>query len=281
MTVAAVAEPARAALRSALGGAGVFWFCVMLVGQWAFFYYIAAFYGVSTVSGDLEVWNRLAALGRTPYVAGDAAGNAAYAAHALAAGIVAFGGILQLVPWIRRRATWFHRWNGRMFLLTVTGLSFSGFYLVWVRGTSPSFLEGVSTSLNGAFILIFAALAFRTAMARDIAAHQRWAMRLYLVSNAQWFLRVGLFAYFVIARGAGIEVGFGDPFLKFWTWGCYLAPLAILQLYYAAKDHGGALVQGAMAVSLVALTLAMAAGIFAFGMFSQALITGEPMGLPA
>src|SRR5262249_45173418 len=71
-----------------------FWFIVALIGQWAFFAYIAAFYGSSTASGHLEVWNRLEVLGRTPYVPGDDTGNAAYATHALGAGIIAFGGAL-------------------------------------------------------------------------------------------------------------------------------------------------------------------------------------------
>ena len=282
MTAAVVTDTVtpRALARKVLSATGTFWFAIMLIGQWAFFYYIAAFYGVSTISGDLEIWNRLAAVGRTPYVEGDTFGNGAYAAHALAAGIIALGGILQLVPWMRTRFPAFHRWNGRLFLLTVTGLSLSGFYLVWVRGTSPSDLEGLSTSFNGVLILAFAALALRQAMARNIDSHRRWAMRLYLVSNAQWFLRVGVFGYFAICRAAGLEVSFGDPFFKLWTWGCYLLPLAVLQLYFIAQDRGGVLSRGVVGVGLLALTLAMAAGIFAFGMFSQALITGAPLGLP-
>ena len=263
-----------------LKASGVFWFAVAMLGQWAFFYYIAAFYGSSTFTGNFEIWNRLEALGRTPYVAGDTGGNIAYAAHALGAGVIAFGGALQLMPFIRKRFPAFHRWNGRLFLVMVTGLSFSGFYLVWIRQTSPSFIEGLSTSLNGVFILTFAGLALRTAMARNIASHQRWATRLYLVSNAQWFLRVGVFAYFVVNQIAGNQVSFGDPFFKFWTWGCYLIPLAALQLYYLARDRGGTLSRSAMAVTLVGLTLFMGVGIFALAMFSQAIITGAPMGLP-
>lgn len=44
------------------------WLVAMLLGQWAFFYYIAAFYGGSAISGDFEVWNRLAVFGRHPYL---------------------------------------------------------------------------------------------------------------------------------------------------------------------------------------------------------------------
>ena len=244
------------------------------------FYYIAAFYGASAVAGELETWNRLAAIGRSPYVAGDTYGNLAYLAHALGAGIIAFGGALQLIPWIRTHAPTFHHWNGRLFLLTVTGLSLSGFYLVWVRGTSPSMTDAISTTINGVLILTFAAFTLRHAMARNIEVHKRWAMRLYLVSNAQWFLRVGMFSYFVINKMLGNDVSFGDPFLIFWTFGCYLVPIAVLQLYFWAKERGGALSRISVAGGLVALTLAMGVGIFAFAMFSQMIVTGAPMALP-
>jgi uncharacterized membrane protein len=251
-----------------------------LIGQWAFFYYIAAFYGPTAFSGDFQTWNRLAAIGRTPYVAGDAPGNLAFLAHALAAGVVAFGGALQLVPQVRARLPAFHRWNGRVFLLTVTGLSLSGFYLVWVRHTSPDQLNALSTTLNGVLILSFAALAWRTARARKFAVHRRWAMRLYLVSNAQWFLRVGVFGYFVISMGLGHKVRLSDPFLLFWVPGCYLVPLAVLELYLRARDGGAPAARFAMAGGLFALTLLMGVGMFGFAMFSQQIITGAPLGLP-
>jgi len=270
----------RSFARGLLTGTGAFWFVVALLGQWAFFYYIAAFYGSSALSGDFETWNRLQALGRTPYVAGDTGGNLAYLTHALGAGFIAFGGALQLIPFIRKRFPTFHRWNGRLFLFTVIGLSLSGFYLVWIRGTSPSLEEGLSTTLNGVLILAFAALALRTAMARNVASHQRWATRLYLVSNAQWFLRVGVFSYFVINRILGNDVAFTDPFIQAWTWGCFLVPLGMLQLYYMARDQGGALSQSTVAAAVFGWTLFMGVGIFAFAMFSQAIITGAPMGLP-
>lgn len=262
-----------------LKASAIFWFAVAMIGQWAFFYYIAAFYGVSTISGDLEAWNRLEALGRTPYVAGDTVGNLTYAAHALGAGIIAFGGALQLVPQIRTQFPTFHRWNGRLFLLTVTGLSLSGFYLVWIRHTSPDTLNAISTSVNGVLILCFAFLAVRTAMARKIAIHRRWAMRLYLVSNAQWFLRVGVFGYFIANKLFGREPSGDDLFLTLWVPGCYLAPLAVLQLYFFTQDRGGSLMRFAMSGALVALTVFMGAGIFAFAMISQALITGAPLTL--
>jgi hypothetical protein len=263
-----------------LNGAAGFWWLTAILGQWAFLYYILSFYGASSLSGDFEIWNRLKVMGRTPYVAGDTAGNLAFLAHALAAGIIAFGGALQLVPGIRARFPAFHRWNGRLFLLTVTGLSLSGFYLVWVRGTSPDSLNALSTTINGVLILAFAALALRAAMARNITVHRRWAMRLYLVSNAQWFLRVGVFAYFVVNMGLGNKVKFSDPFLSFWVFGCYLVPIAVLEVYLRAKDRAGPAGRTVVAIGLIGLTLLMAAGALAFSAFSLKIASGAPLDFP-
>jgi hypothetical protein len=146
-----------------------------------------------------------------------------------------------------------------------------------VRRTS---LDPLSTTFNGVLILMFAFLAFRAVRARRIAVHRRWAMRLYLVSNAQWFLRVGAFSYFAINQMLGNQPSFDDPFLRFWTVGCYLAPLAVLELYLRARDSSSPLGKGAVASGLVVLTLLMGVGIFAFGMFSQLIVSGAPLRLP-
>jgi hypothetical protein len=41
---------------SALKGAAGSRFLVAVVGQWSFMYYIVAFYGRSTLSGNYQVW---------------------------------------------------------------------------------------------------------------------------------------------------------------------------------------------------------------------------------
>jgi hypothetical protein len=120
---------AGTALRSAAG----FWFLVAVIGQWAFLHYIVAFYGPSTFRGNFQAWTKNTFLLKG-YVPGDTAGNLAFAAHALLAGVIAFGGAIQLVPQIRTRAIAVHRWIGRVFFVTALGLSGSGLYMEWVRG---------------------------------------------------------------------------------------------------------------------------------------------------
>lgn len=268
--------PAKSFSGSVLNGAAGLWLAVAVLGQWAFAYYIANFYGPAMATGDYQAWSALSAMGAKAYVAGDDAGNRFFGAHALAAGVVAIGGALQLMPFVRNRWPKFHRWNGRVFMLTVTGLSLTGFWLVWVRNGETTI---GATTVNGLLILAFVGLALHAAMTKRFAIHERWATRLYLVSNAQWFTRVGFFAYFMGSMALGAKPSMDDPFISFWAWGCFLVPLAVAELYLRARDRGGPWARFATALIIVAMTLIMAAGMFAFGMFSLRLISGEPLTL--
>jgi hypothetical protein len=258
----------------ALSLAGQFWLVVAVIGQWAFFYYIVAFYGVSTLQGNIAGWSRNQILFKG-YVPGDTAGNIAFGAHALLAGIIAFGGAVQLIPQLRARFPAVHRWNGRVFVVTALMVSVTGLYMIWVRGSNPSLLGKIATSLNAALIIGFVVLAWRAAASRRIAIHRRWALRLYLVSNAQWFMRVGFFAWMMIARGMlHLPKAWGGVFFDVWSFGCVLVPIAVLELYLRAQDGAGPRGRFAMAGGLVALTLVMAVGAFGFSMFSKGLLTG-------
>jgi len=117
----------------ALKAAAELWFLVAVIGQWAFLYYIVAFYGPSTFTGNFQVWNRNTFLNMAN-VPRDTAGNLAFAAHTPLAAVIAFGGAMQLIPQIRARAISVHRWIDRVVFVTALGLSGSGLYMEWVRG---------------------------------------------------------------------------------------------------------------------------------------------------
>lgn len=167
MTTATVANPARPAsvANAVLTGSAVFWWFMAALGQWMFFYYIVAFYGPSSLAGNFSAWNKgRAGMFFRGYVPGDTAGNLAFGVHALLAGYVAFGGAIQLIPQIRTYAPYFHRWNGRVFLVTALGLSATGLYMVWVRGVSQTTLHSIFLSLNAALIILFGGLAWRSVL---------------------------------------------------------------------------------------------------------------------
>jgi len=248
-------EFSSAAGTTALNFAVRFWFALAVIGQWLFFYYLIAFYGPTTLQGNFQAWtkNKLLMKG---YVQGDTAGNIAFAAHALLAAIIAFGGALQLVPQIRARAIAFHRWNGRLFIVTALLVSVSGLYMVWVRGVRTSVLGGLGVSLNGLLIIVFAVLAWRTAVMRDVAAHRQWALRTYIVANGQWFTRVGFFAWAIASHGQYMR-----EFFTFWNFASYLLPLGVLELYLRVEKSARPGERFAMAAGLFLLTLLMGVGI--------------------
>src|SRR5260370_26593529 len=109
---------------TALKAAAQFWFVVAVIGQWAFLYYIVAFYGHSTFTGNFQAWTKNTFLHKG-YIAGDTLGNLVFASHALLAAVIAFGGAFPLIPQIRTRAIAVHRWNGRLFAVISFGLSVS------------------------------------------------------------------------------------------------------------------------------------------------------------
>ncbi|MBZ5683281.1 MAG: DUF2306 domain-containing protein [Acidobacteriia bacterium] len=259
----------------ALKAAAGFWVLVAVIGQWAFLYYIVAFYGPSTLTGNFQAWTRNTFL-RMSYVSGDTAGNLAFAAHALLAAVIAFGGAIQLIPQIRTRAISVHRWVGRSFFATALGLSVSGLYMEWVRGDRGSMIDALAISVNAVLIIVFVTLAWRSVLRREISTHRRWALRTYLVANAQWFTRVGFMAWILVSRKLlGIGESFDDPFFHFWGFGCYVLPLAVLELYLRAKESAGPHGRFAMAGGLAVLTFVMGVGIFGFTMLAWSLLGGS------
>jgi hypothetical protein len=247
-----------AVANGALQRAASMWFLTAVAGQWLFVYYISAFYGPTAFSGDYAAWDRNTNM-TDGYVAGDAAGNAFFLAHVLAAAVLTFGGALQLVPQIRARALAVHRWNGRLFMIAAIGGALAGLYLEWVRGTGLRSPTGLSSAFgvtaNAALILAFAAFAWHAVRNRDLSAHRVWATRLFLVVNGTWFMRVGFRAWMVLTGGA---FG-GSTFFTYWSFAAYLLPLAIYELYLRSKNATPP-TQYAMAACLVVLTVVTGIG---------------------
>jgi hypothetical protein len=247
--------------RHALTGAARLWFAVTVSGQWIFAAYVTALYGGSAARGDFAAWNKVLPHGHEP---GNPVGNLALGAHLLFAAVLSVGGPLQLVPQVRARFPVFHRWLGRVYVPTAFVAGLSGLYLSLsgrkVVGDLP---QHVAIVVNGLLILACATMAWRTAVAREFRAHERWALRLFLVVSGVWFFRVGLMFWLAVNGGpAGFDPGtFRGPFLTFLAFAQYLLPLAVLEAYLRARDRGTAPARLAVAASLLAASAAMALGI--------------------
>ncbi len=244
-----------------LSGSGALWFVTAFVGQAAFIAFILAFYGVRTFSGNWAGWNDKPLI--EGYVAGDDIGNAVFAAHVLLASAMTLCGLMQLIPQLRRAQPRLHRWTGRIFLTLASIMALSGIWLTVVRGTFLSEISAAAILLDGVLILIFGTLAWRNAVKRHIDIHRQWAMRTFMVASGVWFLRVGIMGWILINQGpVGMTDTMSGPADIVLNFGCYLIPLALLELYFAAARSRNAVAKLAVAGLVVLATAYTALGVF-------------------
>jgi len=243
-----------------LRAAARFWFVVALAGQFAFAISVATFYGLTALRGNIQAWNKILAHG---YETGATMSNTALVGHILFATVISIAGALQLIPGIRNRFPVFHRWNGRLFVLAAFTQAITGIYLtVLVRRLIGDTTQHVVSVLGAVLIIFCAVMALRFAIARDFTIHRRWALRLFLVASASWFIRLGFALTLVLLGPIGFDsTTFSGPLVTFWSFAQYLLPLGVLELYLWAQDRPGALRRMATAGVLFVLTLAMGAGI--------------------
>ena len=247
--------------RIALDASARLWWVVTALGQWLFAFYVLAFFGPMLLQDGIE------GLKRSPlfngFMPGDTVGNYAVAAHILLAVIIMGAGPLQLIPQIRARYPVFHHWTGRSYILAAVTSSIGGLYLIWTRPIFASLWNAIGTSLDGVLVVVFAAIALRYAMARDIRNHRRWALRLFMVASAVWFIRIGIRLWVFLTGGVGMDdETFTGPFVVTAHFGQYLLPLAVLEVYLRARDGDNAHFKLATATGLFALTILMGIGIF-------------------
>lgn len=233
-----------------------FWFATALVGQWIFTYYIVAAYWLPVARGESERWNNLL----TDF-------NLAFMMHVGFAIIIFVGGPLQLIPYIRNRFRRFHRWNGRVYLLTVAVATAAGLYMIWTHGTVGGLGVQVGTSISALLVAYFGWQAVRFAIARDFASHRRYALRLFISAIAVWFYRIQLMVWLMLSGGRGLNPEtFEGPALVITSFTQYLIPLAILEIYFYVQRAGNARHKVMFSAALAFITLLMAAGIYAASM---------------
>ena len=242
------------------------WFVTLAIGQLIFAGFQMLHYGGAALRGDFADWS----LGtKTRFATGDDTGNTMFAIHIGFSVMITVSGLLQLLPQVRRKAIYVHRWSGRIFLVCVIILALGGLYLTWIRGAVSTDIRKVSVSLNGLLMLWFAIAAWRAVRRRDIASHRRWALRAFMMASGVWFFRVGLVAWYVVWADAppGANDDFSGWFDILWGFGNFLLPLAILEMYFRVEREKTSRARGAYVIGLYGLTAYMAAGIIGAALF--------------
>jgi hypothetical protein len=259
----ATAHTAPPAATAWLRRSVVAWAVVALAGQLVFAAYVLVFYGGAVLAGEPARWNQVLPRG---WQAGAVLDNAVLAAHLLFTVIIVLGGLVQLLPVVRRRVPALHRWSGRLYLLAAAVLALGGLHLVWIRGGAAGDVsQHLAITANALIILAAAAMAWRAVRAGRVAEHRRWALRLFVAVAGVWFFRVFLMAWLgVFQAPVGFDPKtFSGPFLTALSWGVYaLLPLPLLEAVLRAQRPGtAAALQWAVAALLLAVTLLMAFGV--------------------
>lgn len=233
-------------------------FAAIAGGQLLFIAFIVAFYYPSTLSGRWSDWDNKPLI--EGHVAGDPTGNAFFAVHVILAAVITFAGLLQLLPALRSRVPAIHRWTGRVYMLTAAAMALGGLWLVWVRGTYLNTIGALGISMNAVLILSCAALAWNTARARRFGDHRRWALRLFAVVSAVWYMRVGYMAWGIATGGAGIGKAMDGWFDITLAFANSLVPLTVTEAYLRAQAARGSGIGFAVSGLLFICALIVAGG---------------------
>jgi len=115
--------------------------------------------------------------------------------HAVVASVALLIGPIQLLPGIRTRAPWLHRWLGRGYMAACIAAGVSG--LILAAGTTAGLAAGVGFAALGVLLLVCVAQAWRLAVARRFEAHRAWVIRSYALIFAGVTLRLWIPLSFV------------------------------------------------------------------------------------
>ena len=242
---------------AALRSGAAMWWVVAIAGHFIFGAYIIGTYGMATLHANTAAWNRVWPTG---YVPGKPLGNLVVAVHVLLAAAVMFCGPLQLVPALRRRAPWFHRWNGRVYATVAIIVGLAGLLMMAEDRSFVGASQNGSVAINGVLLLICASLAWRRARERDFVAHRRWALRLFVLAAGVWFFRIGLSAWIAINGGiAGFDPRtMQGPALFALAAGEWIVPLLAIEAYFRVEKARSA--TGRYIVAALLMLLAAATG---------------------
>jgi hypothetical protein len=246
-------------------------FYIAVLGQIAFAIYMFIHFGLSAFKEKWEVWDAGLMNG---FIEGDFLGNMALIMHIMLAFIITLGGPLQFIPYFRKKGSSFHRWNGRIHIITAILISAGALYLVWSRSEHLGGLYArIAVSSNGLLIIVFAIMTWITAIQGKFDIHRKWAIRTYIVVCGVWFIRIGYGTWFLITGFTvpGVSEDMTGPFDRFLSFGSYLIPLLFTEAYFYIQEYGSERLKHNLRIPIYLLCMiliggtAVTARVFWFG----------------
>lgn len=232
------------------------WFIAATFGQYAFGMFVILYYASTAATNHFEVWNKNLFSGIIP---GDWLGNFLLVFHILLASVVLFGGPLQFMPFIRNRFHRFHRYLGRVYLVLAVFLSLSGVIMTIEGKSFGSFFVHVVNSLSAIYICWFAVMTIKYAIKKNFQTHRKWALRMFMITNGVWFIRVWPSAWHILDNG--LLGTYPEKTVAFFT---YVLPLQLilLEYYFWALNKKQTRLQWIAVIAIFVFTLLMTVGIY-------------------
>jgi hypothetical protein len=196
--------------------------------------YILAFYFAALFGGNLEKWNNI-----LPglYHQGSPAATSGIGLHFAMGGIILMLGSIQLIDAIRVRYPKFHRWVGRIYVISCFFAAIGGLIFILAKGTIGGTVMNIGFSLYGVLMLICAIETYRHAAARRIDKHRAWALRLYALAIGSWLYRMDYGFWLLLADGLGHSRNFEGPFDRVMAFFFYIPNLLVAEVIIRSRNY--------------------------------------------
>lgn len=196
--------------------------------------YILAFYASALFRGDLENWNNglpgLYEKGRTTATTG-------ISLHFATGGIILVLGSIQLIEAVRVKYSAFHKWVGRVYVVSSILAAIGGLTFIAVKGTIGGTVMDIGFGIYGVLMFAAAILTYKHAAAGRIDQHRAWALRLYALAIGSWLYRMDYGFWMLLADGAGHTSGFRGLFDQVMVFFFYIPNLLVAEVFIRTRNY--------------------------------------------
>lgn len=202
------------------------WFSMSVWGIW-----ISIFYTKAAAFN----WNNFNIVFPDMYTKESPVASFAIAFHLIGAAFMAVAGAFQLVKYIRKTYPVFHRWVGRIYIVSSLIASIGGLVFIFAKGSYGGRQADYAFATYGFIFLACGILTFRYAIKRDFRLHKLWAWRLYSLALASWMYRFDYYLWKVLAGHYNTWLSypnFQGPFDKFENWAFYVPNLIVVEIVF-------------------------------------------------
>ncbi|PSR52010.1 hypothetical protein AHMF7605_28535 [Adhaeribacter arboris] len=196
--------------------------------------YILAFYAAALYEGDTNRWNEvLPGL----YEQGSVTTTSGIGLHFATGGIILLLGSIQLVDNIRLRFPTWHRWIGRIYVISSLLAALGGLLFILLKGTIGGLVMDLGFGLYGVLMLVAAIETYRHAVALRFEKHRAWALRLYALAIGSWLYRMDYGFWLLLTDGLGHTQQFTGVFDQIMFFFFYLPNLLVVEAFIRARDY--------------------------------------------